>query len=234
MAATELSNEGGPPPGELHDATAVELLALYARKALSPVEVAEAVLTRIDALNPRLNCFVAVDAERTLQDARASEARWHQGTPCGALDGVPVSVKDLLLTAGWPTRKGSLTVPADGPWEEDAPSVARLREHGAVLLGKTSTPEYGHKGTTSSILCGVTRNPWNPDLTPGRIVGGAPERRSRGGWARSRSARTGAARCASRRASPASSATSPRLVGFRRGRCHCLGRWRTWARWPER
>ena len=173
MAATELSNDGGPPPGDLQDATATQLLALYARKVLSPVEVAEAVLARIDALNPRLNCFVVVDAERTLQDARASEARWHKGAPLGALDGVPVSVKDLLLTAGWPTRKGSLTVPADGPWEEDAPAVARLREHGAVLLGKTSTPEYGHKGTTSSILCGVTRNPWNPDLTPGGSSGGA-------------------------------------------------------------
>lgn len=162
-----------PPAGELHYLTAAELLGRYRRKTLSPVEVAEAVLARIDALNPQLNCFVVVDAERTLRDARASESRWQRDAPLGSLDGVPVSVKDLLLTKGWPTRKGSLTVPAAGPWDDDAPAVARLREHGAVLLGKTSTPEYGHKGTTSSILCGVTRNPWNPDLTPGGSSGGA-------------------------------------------------------------
>ena len=174
MGTAKRSNDGIPgPAGELHYATATELLALYARKTLSPVEVAEAVLARIDALNPRLNCFVFVDAERTLWEARASESRWQKGAPLGALDGVPVSVKDLLPTEGWPTRKGSLTVPADGPWNEDAPAVARLREHGAVLLGKTSTPEFGHKGTTSSILCGVTRNPWNPDVTPGGSSGGA-------------------------------------------------------------
>ena len=168
MVSTKRSNDGRTLPAEeLHFATANELLELYAHKTLSPVEVAESLLARIDTLNPRLNCFVFVDAERTLRDARASEVRWRKGNRLGALDGVPVSVKDLLLTEGWPTRKGSLTVPANGGWDEDAPAVARLREHGAVLLGKTSTPEYGHKGTTSSILCGVTRNPWNPEVTPG-------------------------------------------------------------------
>ena len=174
MVSTKRSNDGRTlPTEELHFATANELLELYAHKTLSPVEVAESLLARIDTLNPRLNCFVFVDAERTLRDARASEVRWRKGNRLGALDGVPVSVKDLLLTEGWPTRKGSLTVPANGGWDEDAPAVARLREHGAVLLGKTSTPEYGHKGTTSSILCGVTRNPWNPEVTPGGSSGGA-------------------------------------------------------------
>ena len=159
--------------GELHDATAAELVASYRRGKLSPVEVTEAVLNRIEALNPRLNCFIVVDAERAMRDARASEERWSKQNPQGGVDGVPVSIKDLLLTEVWPTLKGSLTVSPDGPWNEDAPAVARLREQGAVLLGKTTTPEYGHKGTTSSVLSGVTRNPWNPDLTPGGSSGGA-------------------------------------------------------------
>ncbi len=171
--SARLPDGGSPADAGLYFATATELLAGYERKAASPVEVARAILARIERLNPTLNCFVFVEPEHVLRDARAAEARWFRGAPRGSLDGVPVSVKDLLLTRGWPTRKGSLTVPADGPWEDDAPAVARLREHGAVLLGKTSTPEYGHKGTTSSSLCGITRNPWNPDVTPGGSSGGA-------------------------------------------------------------
>ncbi len=174
MAATaHVSDEGAAAVGEFPFATATQLLALYRAKAASPVEVAEALLARIEALNPRLNCFVFVDPERTLRDARAAEERWLRGAPLGVLDGVPVSIKDLLLTKGWPTRKGSLAVPPDGPWTDDAPAVARLREQGAVLLGKTATPEFGHKGTTASALCGVTRNPWNPEVTPGGSSGGA-------------------------------------------------------------
>ena len=90
----------------------------------------------------------------------------------GQLDGVPVSIKDLLLTRGWPTLRGSRTVDPKGPWNDDAPVVARLREHGAVLLGKTTTPEFGWKGVTDGPLTGITRNPWNPKMTPGGSSGG--------------------------------------------------------------
>ncbi len=148
------------------------LLARYRAKSLSPVEATQAVLERIAALNPKLNAYCVVDAESALMDARASEVRWSKGLPQGWLDGVPVSIKDLLYTRGWPTLRGSKTSDAAGPWHDDAPAVARLREHGAVLLGKTTTPEFGWKGVTDSPLTGTTRNPWNLALTPGGSSGG--------------------------------------------------------------
>jgi len=95
------------------------------------------------------------------------------GQPKGLLDGVPVSIKDIILTKGWPTLRGSKTIDAKGPWHDDAPATARLREHGAVLLGKTTTPEFGWKGVTDSPLTGITRNPWNKAKTPGGSSGGA-------------------------------------------------------------
>jgi len=152
--------------------SAVQLLEKYVRRELSPVEVTKAVLARIEKLNPKLNAF-CFTSKTVLEDAKASEARWMAGQPKGLLDGVPVSIKDLLLTKGWPTLRGSKTVDAKGPWNDDAPAVARLREHGAVLLGKTTTPEFGWKGVTDSALSGITRNPWNPAKTPGGSSGGA-------------------------------------------------------------
>jgi aspartyl-tRNA(Asn)/glutamyl-tRNA(Gln) amidotransferase subunit A len=154
-------------------ASATELVALYREKQLSPVEVTRAVLARIDALNPQLNAFNLVDHEGALAAAKASEARWQSGRPLGPLDGVPTSIKDIVLTKGWPTLRGSKTVDPAGPWNDDAPAVARLRESGAVLLGKTTTPEFGWKGVTDSPLTGVTRNPWSPAMTPGGSSGGA-------------------------------------------------------------
>lgn len=151
--------------------SATQLLRLYRRKSVSPVDVVRAALKRIQDHNPRLNAFnfIAPDA---LNLARASEARWAKGEPIGSLDGVPASIKDILLTRGWPTLRGSQTVNAKGPWIDDAPAVARLREAGAVLLGKTTTPEFGWKGVTDSPLTGITRNPWNPECTPGGSSGG--------------------------------------------------------------
>jgi len=157
---------------ELCALTAVQLLDGFRKRDFSPVEVARAVMKRIDDLNPRFNAFCLV-SDRILEDAKASEARWASGQPMGLLDGVPVSIKDLLLTRGWPTLRGSKTVDPKGPWNDDAPATARLREHGAVLLGKTTTPEFGWKGVTDSALTGITRNPWNPDKTPGGSSGGA-------------------------------------------------------------
>ena len=153
--------------------SATELLSLYRSRSLSPVEVTQSCLDRIAALDTDLNAFTLVDGDAALEAARASEERWIKGEPQGLVDGVPATIKDLILTKGWPTLRGSKAVSPDQPWEEDAPATARLREHGAVLLGKTTTPELGHKGVTDSPLTGITRNPWNPAMTPGGSSGGA-------------------------------------------------------------
>ena len=119
--------------------SATELADKYRSRQLSPVDVARAILGGIEALNPVLNafCFVAPDA---LAQAAASEQRWLRGEPLSAVDGVPVSIKDLILTRGWPTLRGSKTIDPAGPWNDDAPVAARLREGGAILIGKTTTP----------------------------------------------------------------------------------------------
>src|SRR5580704_966085 len=160
-------------PDDITRLSATELLGLYRRRELSPVEATQAALDQIDARDAAVNAFCLVRGEESLAAARESERRWHAGEPAGLLDGVPTSIKDLLLTTGWPTRRGSRTIDAAGPWPEDAPAVARLREHHAVLLGKTTTPEFGWKGVTDSPLTGVTRNPWDVSRTPGGSSGGA-------------------------------------------------------------
>jgi len=152
--------------------SATEMAARFKDGSLSPVETTRAALERIDRLDPTFNAFSLVDAEGAMAAARESEARWRQRAPLGPVDGVPTTVKDLVLAKGWPTRRGSkTTTPAPAP--EDAPAVARLRESGAVLLGKTTTPEFGWKGVTDSPLTGITRNPWDPSRTPGGSSGGA-------------------------------------------------------------
>ena len=156
----------------LHELTAVQLLEGYRTRAFSPVEVAGSVMQRIEERNPQLNAFNLV-SNHLNEEAKASESRWLSGMPKGLLDGVPVSIKDIILTRGWPTLRGSKTVDPKGPWNDDAPATARLREHGALLLGKTTTPEFGWKGVTDSPLTGITRNPWNPAKTPGGSSGGA-------------------------------------------------------------
>lgn len=161
------------PPTDLADCTATELLALYRSGQASPLEATQAALSRIARVQPALNAFVMVGHEEALAAARASTGRWQRGAPCGALDGVPVSIKDLVLTRGWPTLRGSHTVDAAQAWDIDAPATARLREAGAVLLGKTTTPEFGCKGETNSPRSGITRNPWDLTKTPGGSSGGA-------------------------------------------------------------
>lgn len=158
---------------ELGYMSAGELLDSYRRKALSPVEVTKAALARLERLEPKLNAFTIVDGEAALAAARESEARWAKGAPKGLVDGVPTTVKDLLLTRGWPTMRGSKLSRRDQDWNEDSPAVARLREHGAVLLGKTTLPEYGWKALGDSPLTGITRNPWNLERTPGGSSAGA-------------------------------------------------------------
>ncbi|MCX2732703.1 amidase [Saccharopolyspora sp. NFXS83] len=155
------------------DLTATEMLDGFARGDLSPVDATEATLRRIDQADGAVNAYCLVDADRALDQARASEARWARGEPDGKLDGVPTSIKDIFLTRDWPTLRGSRTVDPAQPWTADAPAVARLREHNAVFIGKTTTPELAWKGVTDNTLTGITRNPWNPDRTPGGSSGGA-------------------------------------------------------------
>ncbi|MGZ5266279.1 MAG: amidase [Caldimonas sp.] len=157
---------------DLADCSATQLLALYRTRDASPVEATQAVLARIERVDPVLNAFCFLAPEEAMRAARASEARWWRGEPEGELDGVPASIKDLILAKGWPTLRGSRTIDREQSWDVDAPASARLREAGAVLLGKTATPEFGCKGETNSPLTGITRNPWNPAKTPGGSSGG--------------------------------------------------------------
>ncbi|MFB7456557.1 amidase [Streptomyces sp. NPDC056188] len=158
---------------ELTELTAGELLDGYRKGEFSPVEATRAALERAERIQPEVNAFVRITAEDALARARESADRWRRGSPSGLLDGVPVTVKDILLLRGHPTLRGSRTVQEEGRWDEDAPSVARLREHGAVFLGKTTTPEFGWKGVTDSPLTGVTRNPYDPSRTAGGSSGGS-------------------------------------------------------------
>ncbi|MGI5478655.1 amidase [Streptomyces lavendofoliae] len=160
-------------PTVLTGLTALGLLAGYERRDFSPVEVTRAVLDRIEAIQPIVNAFVRVDAEGALRTAAAAEERWRRGEPQGLLDGVPVSVKDLVLQAGGPTLRGSRTVSTRAAWDEDAPCVTRLRAHGAVLVGKTTTSEFGWKPVTDSPLTGITCNPYDPTRTSGGSSGGS-------------------------------------------------------------
>ncbi|MDN2567597.1 amidase [Aquibium sp. A9E412] len=153
--------------------SATALVDAYGAGTLSPVTATEAVLARVARLEPRLNAFCLVDREAALEQAHASEARWKAGAPRGRLDGVPVSIKDIVMTRGWPTLRGSRTIDPAQPWETDGPAVARLREDGAVLFGKTTTPEFAARPVTISPLTGVTRNPWDTTKTPGGSSGGA-------------------------------------------------------------
>ncbi|GAB3369974.1 amidase [Amycolatopsis echigonensis] len=153
--------------------TASELVAAYATGELSPVEATKNALQNIEDRDGEVNAYCLVDAERALDQAKAAEARWRDGNPIGALDGVPASIKDIFLTQGWPTLRGSTSIPADQPWDVDSPVMARMREAGMVVLGKTTTPEIAWKGVTDSALSGITRNPVNPRMTAGGSSGGS-------------------------------------------------------------
>src|SRR5437899_1145224 len=152
--------------------SASQLAALYARRELSPVETIDTMLARAAALQPRLNAFVMIDADGARRAAKESEARWLKGAPLSPLDGVPTSIKDTTPVKSWPTRIGSYSTD-EAPAAENAPAVERLQAAGMVLLGKSTTPEFGWKALTDSPLHGVTRNPWNLKHTPGGSSGGA-------------------------------------------------------------
>lgn len=152
---------------------ATRLIALYRERQLSPVEVIEESLQRLERYEGATNAFVLYDPPTAMAMARASEHRWRKGEPQGLLDGVPVALKDTVLTKGWPRLIGSRTVDPNGDWNEDSPITARLRNEGAVFFGKTTTPEFGWKPVTDSPLSGITRNPWNLERTPGGSSGGS-------------------------------------------------------------
>ena len=157
---------------DLTQASAAHLSRLYARGKASPVETMKAVLARTDEVNPRINCFRQVDHEASLKAARESEKRWKKGKPLSPIDGVPVSIKELVRVSGWaPTMGSKLTDKT--PSEADAPAVARLRESGAIVFAQSTSSEFGHKGVTDTPLNGITRNPWDTERTPGGSSGGA-------------------------------------------------------------
>jgi amidase len=161
-------------PHDLPFTSATELATAIRAKEVSPVEVMETYLARVDRIDPVLNAFAFRDDDRALADARAAADRLanEPADELGPLFGVPIPIKDLDDVAGWPTTLGSFASD-DDPRPDDCFPAARLRAAGAVLMGKTTTPEFGTVSFTESDRLGITRNPWNPDHTPGGSSGGA-------------------------------------------------------------
>ena len=149
-----------------------ELASKVRSREISAVELTRAALDRIDATNDSLNAWVVVDGPRAMAEAQSVDDRLLAGQGVGPLAGIPIGVKDLEDAAGFPTRYGSL-LSSDEPAVGDSVLVARLRAAGCVVLGKTTSPEYGHKGVTDSPLTGSTRNPWSTERTPGGSSGGS-------------------------------------------------------------
>ncbi|KAF7963259.1 glutamyl-tRNA amidotransferase [Cupriavidus sp. UYMU48A] len=152
--------------------SAVELQGRIRRKEISPVEVVRAVLGRAERLQPELNCMITVCADEALAAARSAEQAVMDGAPLGPLHGIPFTVKDIVNTRGVRTTFGAVPMRDNVP-AEDAVAVSRLREQGAILIGKTTTPEFGSKGMTDSPLFGRTRNAWSAERTSGGSSGGA-------------------------------------------------------------
>ncbi len=157
---------------ELCYLSAQDLLRRYQRRELSPVEVTEAVLERIEQLEPQLNAYVTVTVDLAMEQARIAESMYQERADIPPLLGVPTSLKDLTPTAGIRTTRGSLLYENWVP-DYNAPFAERLFEAGVVMLGKTNTPELGHKGETSNRVSGTTHNPWQQGKTPGGSSGGA-------------------------------------------------------------
>jgi aspartyl-tRNA(Asn)/glutamyl-tRNA(Gln) amidotransferase subunit A len=156
----------------MHTLSAPELLLAYRQRRLSPVEVTQAVLNHMARWEPHIHATYLLRPELALQQARASEARWLRGEPCGALDGVPVTLKDNIATQGDPTPLGTAAT-ALAPALHDAPPAARLREAGAVLICKTTMPDYGMLSSGLSSFHPLARNPWDVRKTPGGSSAGA-------------------------------------------------------------
>jgi aspartyl-tRNA(Asn)/glutamyl-tRNA(Gln) amidotransferase subunit A len=156
----------------IHDMTAVDLLAAYKSKKLSPVEAVDAVIRRIEAWEPKLKALYAPDFEGARKAAKASERRWQAGKPQGALDGVPITIKENIATKGVPVPLGTAAAVMT-PAAADAPAAARVREAGAIILAKTTMPDYGMLSSGRSSFHPLTRNPWNLAWNPGGSSAGA-------------------------------------------------------------
>jgi aspartyl-tRNA(Asn)/glutamyl-tRNA(Gln) amidotransferase subunit A len=159
-------------PEALHELSAPELVALYRSRAVSPVEVARSVLGHVERWEHALQALFLLRPDQVLEQARASEARWRAGAPLGLIDGVPVTIKDNIATRGDPTPLGTAAtelVPATA----DAPPAARVREHGGVILAKTTMPDYGMLSSGLSSFHKLARNPWDLGKTPGGSSAGA-------------------------------------------------------------
>ena len=152
----------------------------FSRCELSPVTVLETLLDEIEADKQGINAFVLIDREAALEQARSSEQRYVNGMPIGPLDGIPVSVKDMIAVKGWPNRRGSRTTEHDPVPVQDAPSVASLRAAGAVIFGKTSSTEFGWTIMSSNPHTGVTRNPVNALHSAGGSSSGAAAQVAKG------------------------------------------------------
>lgn len=170
-STTQLDTPVSPAP-ELCRLDLASLTTAYRKRQLSPVEVTQAALDRAEVIQEPLNAFTTLHHAQALETARMSEQRWQAGAPLSPVDGVPTTLKDIVHVAGWSVRYGSKTTD-ESSTQQDAPSVARLRDAGAVFFAQTTTPEFGWKAITDSSAFGVTRNPWNPTLTPGGSSGGA-------------------------------------------------------------
>ncbi|HEX3139885.1 MAG TPA: amidase [Rhizobacter sp.] len=156
----------------LHTLSAIELLAAYESKALSPLEAVRAVLQQIERCEPQVYATWALDVADVLAQAEASQARWLKGEPQGVLDGVPVTIKENIATKGVPVPLGTAAVDLM-PAERDAPPAARLREAGAVIVCKTTMPDYGMLSSGLSSFHALARNPWDVSKNPGGSSAGA-------------------------------------------------------------
>jgi aspartyl-tRNA(Asn)/glutamyl-tRNA(Gln) amidotransferase subunit A len=159
-------------PCALHELSAPALIAAYRRRELSPVEVTRAVLGHIERWEHHLRALYLLRPEAALQQARASETRWLRGAPVGALDGVPVTIKENIATMGDPTPLGTAATELV-PAVADAPPAARVREAGGVIVAKTTMPDYGMLSSGLSSFHKLARNPWDLGLTPGGSSAGA-------------------------------------------------------------
>jgi aspartyl-tRNA(Asn)/glutamyl-tRNA(Gln) amidotransferase subunit A len=160
------------PDADLLFTSATKAAAMIRARKLSPVEYTKAVLAAIEREQPRLNCFVTVMTDQALADAKRAEQQVMAGGSLGPLHGVPVHIKDLVDVAGVRTTHGT-AIFADNVASGDDVLVTRLRAAGAIIVGKTTTPEFGNKGLTEGPSFGITRNPWNTERTPGGSSGGA-------------------------------------------------------------
>ena len=157
---------------DLHWRPAYQLATMMRHRELKPSELMEATLTRIHALNPKINAFCALRAEQALAEARSLDEKIARGEEIGPLAGLPLGVKDLEGVAGMATTFGSVPFKHNIA-QEDSIQVARLKTAGSIVVGKTNTPEFGHTAFTKNLLFGVTRNPWNLERTPGGSSGGS-------------------------------------------------------------